>query len=223
MTLHFPVVRGDHVSYHYSRSCYPPPPPASHRYHPYTTLPAAKRVNGPPASPYSLPPNYTQPHSAATTTFAFAHGPHGELMTLPPLPQQLPPPTFVHGRGVAGPVLISVPVAMLAQPSVPNRSSSSALPPAAVLPRHPELVAHAAFTAALESKRRRIMQWALEVSSAGAGAPQVDGDLLGPGSGSTRSLRGTRSARVDDDLVFQPSAEDDAAIDAAARARRLDD
>jgi hypothetical protein len=92
------------------------------------------------------------------------------------------------------------------------------LPPAAVLPRHPELVAHAEFINALERKRKRILQWAQDVSSAGAGPPEADADLID--GGSARSRRGVRSRSGDP--VFIPSDEDDAAVDAAARARRID-
>jgi hypothetical protein len=207
--LAFPIVRGDPPTHYFSRSCNPPPPPSLHRFHPYSAPPGVKRSYGPPMNSY---PPYVPPLSAATTTFA--HTLYADPMSLPPLPQHLPPPPVRRGR-----VLEQAPGP--ATHGVPNTPGSAAFPPAAVLPRHPELVAHAAFAVALEAKRKRIMQWALEVSSADACAPEVDTARVGSHPGSARSIRGTRSKA--DDEVFQSSLEDDAAVDAAARRRRLDD
>jgi hypothetical protein len=127
-------------------------------------------------------------------------------MPVPVGAYQLPPAPIRSGRCAPPP-----PLAPLS--GLPTPPASATLPPAAVLPRHPELVAHAAFAAALEVKRKRIIQWAADVRRSDAGDPE-DPSLLDGHRG-----RGQSRARTGE---YEYNADDEAAEEAAARARRID-
>jgi hypothetical protein len=191
----------------------PPAPGTAQRYHPYP-VPGGRHPIGRAQTMPTFLPTLGAPQGSAPCAGPFYAWPAPPGFLPVPVPLGMPllfGAPWAAGAGAGGlPSPLSAPPGALRMPLLP--------PPAAVLPRHPQLVAHAQFVQSLQEKRTRIVRWARDVSAAGAGEPDPEtrasrGAPRRSRTGARREARSRRGLRPEDRVPASDDEPSEAELD----------